>query len=152
MGRSEGMPMAGGMFLGMLTEEQRMSMRDVMQDQREKTRDLEEKLRKARQATMETALTGKFNESAVRKKALEQAKIEAELSVLRAKALASVKPPLTPEQIERLKNPPAPQFGNMRQGQGYGGPEGMRQPGFRGGDGLPPRPQPEGQPPPPPPR
>lgn len=144
--RGDGVPMGGQWgFMGVLNEEQRMSMRGVLQEQREKMRDLEEKLRKARQETMETALEGKFNESAVRKKAMEQAKIEAEMSVLRAKALSEVKPPLTPEQIERLKNPPVPQFGGQRAGPPQGR-EGMPNPGPRRGDDLPPRPQPGDQP------
>lgn len=121
-------------YMGVLDEDQRASMRELLMGQREKMRELEEKLRKARLEVMDTALGEKFDESAVRKKALEQAKIEAEISVLRAKALSQVKPPLTPEQVERLKNPPAPQFGAPR--------EGMRRPqGRPDPNDLPPRPE-----------
>jgi Spy/CpxP family protein refolding chaperone len=121
-------------YMGVLNEDQRASMREVLMEQRDKMRELEEKLRKARMEVLEAALSEKFNESAVRKKALEQAKIEAEVNVLRVKALSQVKPPLTPEQVERLKNPPAPQFGAPR--------EGMRRPqGRPDPNGLPPRPE-----------
>ena len=92
--------------LRVLTEEQRVSFREAMDAQRGQTRALEEKLRAARKEVVAAGLTEKFDEDAVRKKALEVGKIEAELSVLRARALFKVKPPLSAEQIEQIKNPP----------------------------------------------
>jgi hypothetical protein len=98
-----------------LTEEQRLSFREALEAQRDQTRALDEKLRAARKEVVAAGLTEKFNEDAVRQKALEVGKLEAEQSVLRAKALSKVKPPLSAEQIERLKNlPPSSPTGSLR--------------------------------------
>jgi Spy/CpxP family protein refolding chaperone len=94
-------------FYRVLTEEQRESFRTAMEDQREKMRDLEEKTRDARKELIAAGLAEKFDEEAVRQKALGVAKLEAETTVIRAKALSKVKPPLSAEQIEQIKNPPA---------------------------------------------
>jgi Spy/CpxP family protein refolding chaperone len=92
---------------GILTEEQRASLREAMEGQREKMRELEEKTRTARQGLLTAGLTEKFDEEAVRQKALNAAKFEAEITVLRARAFSKMRPPLSPEQIEKLKSPPA---------------------------------------------
>ncbi len=89
-----------------LTDEQRDSLHAAMESQREKQRGLQEKLRAARQALMKASLAEKFDEEAVRTKAMEVGKLEAELSVLRAKAFSKVQPPLSEEQIEKISNPP----------------------------------------------
>jgi Spy/CpxP family protein refolding chaperone len=89
-----------------LTEEQRVSFREALEAQHDQTRALEEKLRTARKEVVAAGLTEKFDEDAVRQKALEAGKLEAELAVLRAKTLSKIKPPLSAEQIERLKNLP----------------------------------------------
>src|SRR5438067_974780 len=60
-----------------LSDEQRASLREVMQGQREKMRDLEEKIRDARKDLLTAGLTDKFDEDAVRQKALGAAKLEA---------------------------------------------------------------------------
>jgi len=100
--------------LRVLTEEQRDSFRQAMEDQRDKLREFEEKVRDARKEMIATGLAKEFDEEAVRKKALEVGKLEAELTVLRAKALAKVKPPLSVEQIEQIKNPPPFNPGEFR--------------------------------------
>jgi Spy/CpxP family protein refolding chaperone len=93
----------------LLTEDQRESLRDAMQAQREKMRGLQEQIREARRAMVQAALGDDFNESVVRAKALEVAKLEAEISVLRFKAISEVQPPLSKEQLERFLNPELPQ-------------------------------------------
>ena len=107
------MPPAGGQGVFMnglgpvgnvLTEEQRVSFRQAMESQREKIRDLEPKLRDARKKLVEAGLDGTFDEAAVRAQALAVAALEAELSVLRARALSQLRPPLSPEQIEKVKS------------------------------------------------
>ena len=142
--------MAPGMdhLFRVLTEEQRRSLREAMEGQREKIRDLEEKLRDARKDMFEAGLAEKFDEEAVRRKAMATAKLEAEMTVLRAKALSQIRPPLSPEQIERLKNPPPP-IGDRPEG-----PPGRRRELRRDERGLPPRdgpppPRDRGEPPPP---
>ena len=97
-----------------LTEEQRASLRQAMEAQREKVRGLEEKLRDARKEIFEAGLKEKFDEEAVREKALAMAKLDAEMTVLRAKAFSKVHPPLSPEQVEKLKNAPAFGSGEIR--------------------------------------
>jgi Spy/CpxP family protein refolding chaperone len=87
-----------------LTEEQRASLRQAMEKNQEKIRDIERRAREARRAMLETSLAEEFNESKVKEKALAAAKIEAELTVMRAKALAELQPPLTDEQRSRLKD------------------------------------------------
>jgi len=106
----------GGDFAAfrVLTEEQRESFRTAMQDLREEMRGFEEKLRDARKDLIAAGLTEKFDEGAVRKKALEVGKLDAELTVLRAKALSKVKPALSAEQIEQIKNPPPFNPGEFR--------------------------------------
>jgi Spy/CpxP family protein refolding chaperone len=97
-----------------LTEEQRESLRQVSEGQREKIRALEEKLRDARKAIIEVSVGENINEDVIRKKFMDAAKIDADLTVLRAKALSQVKPPLSKEQIEKLKNPPMLEGGAYR--------------------------------------
>jgi len=89
-----------------LTQEQRESMRDILASQREATRGLLERMRVARQELLKASLAESFDEEAVRAKALAVAKLEADLTVLRAKALSQVQPPLSDHQIEQIMNPP----------------------------------------------
>ena len=111
--------MGGGQFMPILqrilTEEQRASLRTVMEDQRDKTRDLEEKLRDARRELLRASVLDKFDEDAVRSKALEVGKLDAELTVFRAKAFAKMQPALSAEQIKQFKNPPPLESGGQNQ-------------------------------------
>ena len=102
-------------LFSILTEEQRASLREAMQAQREKMRGVEEKLRDARKELFELGLKEKFDEEAVREKATAAAKLDAEMTVLRAKAFSQMRPTLSAEQIEKLKNLPPP--GSEGQGQ-----------------------------------
>ena len=106
-------PMAGGQGLFMaglgplgnvLTEEQRTSFRQAMEAHREKMRDTETKLRDARQKLRLAGLDGKFDEAAVRQQALDIGALDAELAVIRARALSQIQPPVSPEQIQKAKN------------------------------------------------
>ena len=113
--RAEGSALGLGAFAGpfgpgaqrlmeVLTEDQRASLREAMNSQREKTRDLQQKLRDARKGMFEAGLAPNFDEDALRSKAMGAAKLEAEMTVLRAKALSQIKPHLSAEQIEKLKS------------------------------------------------
>jgi len=95
------------LVLRVLTDEQRASFRQAMEGQRDKLRELEPQLFEARKELTLASVAEKFDENLVRAKALAVAKLDAEISVLRAKALSQIKPPLSAEQIEQLKNPPA---------------------------------------------
>ena len=94
------------LLLGVLTGEQRKSLRAAMESQRDQMRSLEGKIHAARQDRMKASLAEKFDEDTVRAKALEVGKLDAELSVLRARAMSKVQPPLSAEQIERISSPP----------------------------------------------
>jgi Spy/CpxP family protein refolding chaperone len=98
-----------------LTEEQRASLREAMEGQRAKLRELEEKIRDARRELLTAGLTDKFDEDAVRQKAMAAAKLDAELTVARAKAFSQMRPVLSSEQLEKLKA--APVFGNREEEQ-----------------------------------
>jgi len=144
--RGQGMMAGGpaanpGRVMMVLTPEQRESMREVSEANRDKVRDLEEKLRVARKAATDAGIGQKFDEAALREKLEAAAKLDIELTLLRAKALASIEPPLSEEQIQKIRNP-AP----MNRDQ-----PGQRGPGFDGpGNNRPPQDQPRpGQPPPP---
>jgi len=99
-------PLAAGFerIFNILTEEQRASLREAMQSQRDKMREEEEKLRDARREIFEAALVEKFDEQTVRQKATAAAKLEADMMVLRAKAFSKMHPPLSAEQLEKLKS------------------------------------------------
>jgi Spy/CpxP family protein refolding chaperone len=92
-------------LLEVLTDEQRASLRQALQEQRAKAGDLDQRLRTARQEVFAASVAEKFDEDAVRQKAEALAKLEAELTVLRARAFSQMRPRLTPEQIERINNP-----------------------------------------------
>jgi Spy/CpxP family protein refolding chaperone len=103
----------GGQGLPMLeqvlTEDQRESIRQTMEAQREKMRSLQEKMRDARKALMTAAFAEDYKEKVVHAKALEVAKLEADMTVLRLKAVAEVQPALSKEQLEKIMNPQPPQ-------------------------------------------
>jgi Spy/CpxP family protein refolding chaperone len=123
-----------GRLLGVLTEEQRASLREAMQSQRADARALEEKLRAARQEVFAATLAEKFDEDAVRQKALVLSKLDAEMTVLRAKALSQMRPPLTPEQLEKIKQP-----GPLNMGDAQVQPRRRRPEVPRDENGLPPK-------------
>jgi Spy/CpxP family protein refolding chaperone len=90
--------------LSVLTEEQRTSMREAMAADREKIRELEGKIRDSRKELFELGLREKFDEAAVREKAAAVANLDAEMTVLRVKAISKIRPPLTAEQIDKIKS------------------------------------------------
>jgi Spy/CpxP family protein refolding chaperone len=89
--------------VGVLTEEQRASYEAALNRERPLMLDLQKKLRAARQDFLEASVDQKYDENLLRQKALIAARIEAEMALVRAKAMSEVKPPLTPEQIQKIK-------------------------------------------------
>lgn len=126
-----------------LSEEQRTSMREAMDASRKEARPLEEKMRAARRDLQEAIHAEKLDEQLIRDKAAEIGKLEGDLAVIRAKAISKIHPPLTREQLARMKNMP-PQFDRQRPpfAEGRPGEPRRRGPGF---DGPPPRPLPPGE-------
>jgi Spy/CpxP family protein refolding chaperone len=108
-------PRVGGGFervFGVLTEEQRSSFRQAMEGERQKVRELEQKSGEARRELMEAGLVDKFDEAKVREKLNALMKVDADLTMIRIKALSKIEPKLSAEQLEKLRSAP----------QGEGGP------------------------------
>ncbi|HSY75110.1 MAG TPA: periplasmic heavy metal sensor [Dongiaceae bacterium] len=87
-----------------LTDDQRKTFRAAIETQSEKIQPLEEKMRESRRAVLDEIASGKFDESVARQNAEESAKAEVELTVIFAKALSQMQPPLSAQQIEQMKN------------------------------------------------
>lgn len=125
-----------------LTPEQREFMRKSNEENRDKTRELEEKVRAARKAVLDATLDKKFDETALRQKLDAAAKLDIDLMVIRAKALSKVEPPLTDDQISRIKNQPMGEMMRQRAGQGTNGDNARPRPpadGPRDVNDLPPK-------------
>jgi Spy/CpxP family protein refolding chaperone len=118
-----------------LNDEQRQLFQDALQKENDNLRGLDEKLRAAQKELVEATLASTYDESAVRTKAEAVAKIQTDITVVRAKALAAVAPSLKPEQKQQMTESP---FGAMMLGgggfggRGFGGPGGPGGGGFRG--------------------
>lgn len=99
---------------------------------------LMEKNRQARMSLEEAALAEKADIEVVERRARTVGEIEARIAMVRARALARIRPHLMAEQFERLKH--SPMFGGMPPG-----PPAMRGEGREGdgrfGDGRGPRPE-----------
>jgi Spy/CpxP family protein refolding chaperone len=93
-----------------------MSLREAMNANREQTLQLDEQLRNAHEALFEASVAPKFDEDALRQKAMAAAKLEAERNVLLAKAFSQMKPPLSAEQMAKIRTAPAP--GSFDPGRG----------------------------------
>jgi len=89
-------------------------MREATAAAREKLRDLEQSIREARRELFELGVREKFDEAAVREKAMTAAKLDAELTVLRVKAISQIRPPLNAEQIEKIKTASGPEVGERQ--------------------------------------
>jgi Spy/CpxP family protein refolding chaperone len=87
-----------------LTDDQRDSLRQIILTERAQLQPLEKELRTSRQALIDQIGSGSFDEATVRQYAEQSAKAEAELTVMFAKALSQVQPPLSAGQIQQLKN------------------------------------------------
>jgi Spy/CpxP family protein refolding chaperone len=125
----------GGGFGVNLDDKQRELLRECMQKDTDKLRELDEKLRAAQTELMKAVLGEKYDEKAVREKAEAVAKIQVETTLLRSKCVSTLAPTLTPEQRTGMEGP----FGSMLLNGGFrggfsGGPGGA--PGGPGGQGV----------------
>jgi Spy/CpxP family protein refolding chaperone len=89
--------------VGVLNDQQRASYEAAMNRQRGAILEMKAKLRIAREDFVAASVGQKFDENALRDKAMAAFRIQADMAVLQAKALSEVQPPLTPEQIEKIK-------------------------------------------------
>ena len=121
-----------------LDEKQRELYREASEKNRDELTKLDEKLRAAQKELLQAAIAEKYDDKTVQAKAEVVAKIQTEMTILRAKALSTVAPTLKPEQREQLENS---RFGAMMLTSGGmggfgGGPGGDAGGGrFRGRDG-----------------
>lgn len=86
-----------------LEPEQRRALREAMQQVREKSRNLAEKLRASRAKLQDAIWSQNLRENVIREHMREVTKLETELALIRARALASIRPKLTQDQFERLR-------------------------------------------------
>lgn len=130
----------GGMMLeNILTGEQREKFGEEMFAQREKNRELNEKFMKLRRELDEALFGEKLDEELIRKKSMELAEVDVERSLLRARAFAKIRPSLSEEQLDRIKEMRSEMGRGPQAGQGEfrGSPDGVR-PGGRRPQGPPP--------------
>lgn len=103
-------------FARVMTEEQRVKYREAMDANREKVQVLQVKLRTARKEMLDLQLAEKFDEAAFRIKAETAAGLQAQMELLNAQAFAKIRPSMTDEQIDKIKNQPV-------MNRAYGGSE-----------------------------
>jgi Spy/CpxP family protein refolding chaperone len=106
-----------------LDQEQRMKFSEEMRNNRERVMELNEKSAQLRRELNEALFGDKLDEGLVRKKTTELSELEAERSLIRARAFATVRPSLTEQQLERLKTLSSEMGRVNRPGE-----EGFRQP------------------------
>lgn len=122
---------------GMLDDQQRQVFREALQRDNAKLQSLDQKLQAAQRALMEAVLAETYDEAAVQEKAETLARLQAQMMIVRGKALNSVAPTLTPEQKQQLLSS---RFGASMLSGGLGVMEagvaaGMGPGGGRGGQG-----------------
>jgi Spy/CpxP family protein refolding chaperone len=98
----------------LLTDEQRMSLLRNVEPQRDQIQPLQDKIRSSRAALMNQIISGKFDENQARQYAAQTAGAEAQLTVIFARALAHMQPPLSQEQISQLKGFQSGRFAGIR--------------------------------------
>ena len=138
----QGQQRGGGFpFEMILDEDQRGQVREEMMGQRDKLRQIDEKSAKLRRELDDAMFADKLDEKLVREKHAALAEFEAERSLMRARVFAKVRPSLSNEQLERLKDMRAQMSRGNRPGEGGIRPPGADQPpqGERPGQPRPPR-------------
>jgi len=87
-----------------LDDKQRELLREANQVDIDELRKLNDQLQAAQKELVHAVVAEKYDERVVREKAELVSKIQTEITMLRAKALATVSPTLRPEQREQLEN------------------------------------------------
>jgi Spy/CpxP family protein refolding chaperone len=87
-----------------LTVNQRQSLLQILGSERGEIRPLEEKLHASRVAMLNEITAGSFDENRIRQDAGKSAAVEADLSVIFARALSKMQPPLSAQQVAQLKS------------------------------------------------
>ncbi len=87
---------------GVLDQQQMQLFRESLQKDSDKLRALDEKLRAAQKELVQACVAATYDEKVVREKAEAVAKIQVEITMIRAQAVAAVAPTLKPEQKDQL--------------------------------------------------
>jgi len=149
--QGRGGPGGGGPMGGVFDSEQFRLFRESLQKDGDKFRALDEKLRAAQRELLQACVAATYDEKVVREKAEAVAKIQVEITVLRAQSVAVVQPTLTKDQKDQFVDSrfgimiltsgglmgfdPTAGGGFGRGGFGGGGPGGGGQGGFGPGGG-----------------
>ena len=130
-----------------LDQEQRMKFSEEMRNNRERVRELNEKSAQLRRELNEALFGDRLDEGFVRKKTAELSELEAERSLIRARAFAKVRPSLTEHQLEQLKTLRSEAGRANRPGEdGFRQPRPFRPPEGRENEDVLPPPRPSGPP------
>jgi Arc/MetJ-type ribon-helix-helix transcriptional regulator len=133
----------GGAFGLGLDDKQMELYREASEVNRDALTKLDEKLRAAQKELLQAVIAEKYDEKVISEKAEAVARIQTEMTMLRAKAFSSVAPTLKPEQHDQLES--SRMAASMLTGGGFGGGGfgggnfggGMGGPGGPGGQGGP---------------
>jgi len=98
----------------LLTDEQRLSLLRNVDPQRDQIAPLQEKMRSSRAALLNQIISGKFDDNLARQYAQQSAGAEAQLTVIFARALAHMQPPLSSQQLAQLKTFETGRFSGIR--------------------------------------
>jgi Spy/CpxP family protein refolding chaperone len=114
----------GGFGALNLDDKQNELLREAMQAENDELRKLSEKLQAAQKEFVKVVIAEKYDEKAVREKADAISKIQTEITILRAKAFATLSPTLKPEQRDALENSRVASSIITGAGAAFGGPGG----------------------------
>jgi len=93
-------------FREVLTDEQGESLREKAGESREAMAELGKKLFEKRRGMIGLILAQPVDKKAIRTAVKEMSKLEGDIAIMRAAMIAAIKPPLSEEQIAKLKQPP----------------------------------------------
>lgn len=93
-----------GGLQGILSEEQWASFQKINAETRDKVMELRPKISAAQREVFEAGLSPKFDQALVQQKAQAAAQLYVDMLVAQAKAFSEVQPPLSAEQIEKIKD------------------------------------------------
>ncbi|MGE3956571.1 MAG: Spy/CpxP family protein refolding chaperone [Vicinamibacterales bacterium] len=117
-----------------LTSDQRERVRQIMDAHRDEQQAIGDRARKAHEA-LQDAITGTFDESAIRARSAEVAAVDADMAVAQARVFGEVYQILTAEQQQELKKIQADMKTRRDQARERAEKNGPRDGGRRGGRG-----------------
>ncbi|MFP6885913.1 MAG: periplasmic heavy metal sensor [Opitutales bacterium] len=102
-------------FRSILSDEQGASLREKVEASRDTMSELGKKLLEKRRGMMGLVLAQPVDKKAIRAAFKEIGKLEGGIAIMRAEMIAAIKPPLSKEQLEKLKQPPRRPQGRPQQ-------------------------------------